>query len=107
MRVFEGKDFMKILFAAPENAWGGFLGLLRAEIPEHQCEATGGFKVDTLKGVVGLGGIGGQALIKLLKPFGARMIGIKRDDRETAKNELGLEWVGGLKIRQSPTHKNR
>ncbi len=42
---------MKILFAAPENAWGGFLGLLRAEIPEHQFAATGGFKVDDLKGV--------------------------------------------------------
>jgi hypothetical protein len=23
---------MKILFAAPENAWGGFLGLIRAEM---------------------------------------------------------------------------
>ncbi len=32
---------MKILFAASENAWGGFLGLLRTEILEHQCEATG------------------------------------------------------------------
>ncbi len=187
---------MKILFAAPENAWGGFLGLLRAEIPEHQCEATGGFKVDDLKGVdvliptmcritgdmlaqsdrlqliqqcgsglegvdieaarardimvanvptdisgnadsvaelgiyfmiglsrnvrqmatslseqrmgepqgkalggqtigiIGLGGIG-RALIKRLKPFGVRLVGIKREDRETAKNELGLEWVGG------------
>ena len=187
---------MKILFAAPENAWGGFIGLLRAEIPEHQCEATGGFKVDNLKGVdvliptmcrisddmlaqsdklqliqqcgsglegvdidaarkrnimvanvptdisgnadsvaelgiyfmiglsrnvhqlakslreqrmgepmgralsgqtigiVGLGGIG-RALIKRLKPFGVRLIGIKRYDPEKAKNELGLEWVGG------------
>jgi len=187
---------MKILFAAPENAWGGFLGLLRAEIPEHQCEATGGFKVDDLKGVdvliptmcritgdmlaqsdrlqliqqcgsglegvdieaarardimvanvptdisgnadsvaelgiyfmiglsrnvhqlakslseqrmgepqgkalggqtigiIGLGGIG-RALIKRLKPFEVRLVGIKRDDREAAKNELGLEWVGG------------
>lgn len=42
---------MKILFAAPENAWGGFLGLLRAEIPQYVCEATGGFTVDSLKGV--------------------------------------------------------
>ena len=42
---------MKILFAAPENAWGGFLGLLRAEIPQHVCEAIGGFTVDSLKGV--------------------------------------------------------
>ena len=187
---------MKILFAAPENAWGGFLGLLRAEIPEHQCEATGGFKVDSLKGVdvliptmcritddmlaqndrlrliqqcgaglegvdieaararniwvanvptdisgnadsvaelgiyfmiglsrnvrqmakslreqrmgeprgralsgqtigiIGLGGIG-RALIKRLKPFGARLIGIKRYDPEKAKKELNIEWVGG------------
>ncbi|MBU1161478.1 MAG: 2-hydroxyacid dehydrogenase [Proteobacteria bacterium] len=41
---------MKILFAAPENAWGGFLGLIRAEMPEHQFEAAGRFAVDTLKG---------------------------------------------------------
>jgi phosphoglycerate dehydrogenase-like enzyme len=41
---------MKVLFAAPENAWGGFLGLIRAEMPEHHFKATGGFAVDTLKG---------------------------------------------------------
>jgi len=41
---------MKILFAAPENAWGGFLGLIRAEMPKHHFEATGRFAVDTLKG---------------------------------------------------------
>jgi phosphoglycerate dehydrogenase-like enzyme len=41
---------MKILFAAPENAWGGFLGLIRAKTPEHRFEAAGGFAVDTLKG---------------------------------------------------------
>lgn len=187
---------MKILFAAPENAWGGFLGLLQAEIPEHQCQATGGFAVESLKGVdvliptmcrisdemlaqsdrlqliqqcgaglegvdikaaqarniwvanvptdisgnadsvaelgiyfmiglsrnvhqlakslsqqrmgepqgralsgqtigiIGLGGIG-KALVKRLKPFGARIIGIKRHNPEKAKNELDMEWVGG------------
>ncbi len=42
---------MKILFAAQENAWGGFLGMLQEEIPEHQCEATGGFHVPSLRGV--------------------------------------------------------
>ena len=42
---------MKILFAAQENAWGGFLSLIRAEMPEHHFEATGRFAVDTLKGV--------------------------------------------------------
>ena len=42
---------MKIVFAAPANAWGGFLGLIRAELPEHHFEATGRFGLDTLKGV--------------------------------------------------------
>jgi len=41
---------MKILFAAQENAWGGFLGLVRKELPEHYFEATGGFQIDSLKG---------------------------------------------------------
>jgi phosphoglycerate dehydrogenase-like enzyme len=41
---------MRILFAAPENAWGGFYGLIRKEMPEHRFEASGRFGVDTLKG---------------------------------------------------------
>jgi phosphoglycerate dehydrogenase-like enzyme len=41
---------MKILFAAPENAWGGFLHLIRSELPEHQFDATGGFSIDSLEG---------------------------------------------------------
>ncbi len=41
---------MKILFAAPEKAWGGFLALIRSELPEHHFEATGRFEINTLKG---------------------------------------------------------
>ncbi len=41
---------MKILFAAPENAWGGFLNLIRSDLPEHRFDATGGFSIDTLEG---------------------------------------------------------
>ena len=41
---------MNILFAASENAWGGFLGLIRYELPQHHFEATGRFEVDHLKG---------------------------------------------------------
>ena len=41
---------MKILFAAPENAWGGFLNMIRSAVPEHEFEATGGFHIDTLEG---------------------------------------------------------
>ncbi len=186
---------MKILFAAPENAWGGFLGMLRSEIPHHDFEATGKFGADSLAGahvliptmalitreiletrdrlrliqqcgsglesvdvaaakqmginvanvptdisgnadsvaelaiylmiglsrkvheaagrfkkglmgepqgmairgrtvgIVGLGGIG-RALAKRLKPFGARILGIKRRDPASAADALGLEWAG-------------
>jgi phosphoglycerate dehydrogenase-like enzyme len=187
---------MKILFAAPENAWGGFLHAIRAELPEHQFVASGRFAVDTLQGydvliptmcpitretlassdrlrlvqqcgaglegvdlaaagergiwvanvptdisgnadsvaeigiyfmiglardvrgmarslaerkmgeprgrslsgrtvgLVGLGGIG-RALATRLKAFQVRLIGIKRHDPAKAREELGLDWVGG------------
>lgn len=187
---------MKILFAAPENAWGGFLGLIQSELPQHDFVASGRFSVDSLEGfdvliptmcpvtreklktrdrlrliqqcgaglegvdleaahdlniwvanvptdisgnadsvaelgiymmiglsrnfrgmaqsltnrkmgepqgkvlsgrtvgLVGLGGIG-RALIKKLRAFDVRLIGIKRHNPEKAKEELGLEWVGG------------
>ncbi|BBO69615.1 hypothetical protein DSCA_35450 [Desulfosarcina alkanivorans] len=186
---------MNILFAAPENAWGGFLGMVRKQLPNHRFRATGGFAVDSLDGVevliptmspvtrevlagadrlkliqqcgsglegvdlaaaaekdifvanvptatsgnadsvaevgiylmiglhrdvramdrsmrekkmgqpqgralggktvgiVGLGGIG-QALVKRLKGFGVRIIGIKRQAPQAAETALGLDWVG-------------
>ena len=188
---------MKILFAAPENAWGGFLGLLRTELPEHHFEATGHFSVGTLKGfdvliptmslvsrelletgnqlrliqqcgaglemvdidaarrcdiqvanvptdisgnadsvaelgiymiiglsrdvremskslaeqkmgqpqgralkgktigLIGLGGIG-TALVKRLKVFDVHLIGIKRSNHKDARENLGMDWVGGI-----------
>ncbi len=187
---------MKILFAASENAWGGFLGLIRAELPQYHFEASGGFEVETLKGfdvliptmcsvtnalletsdrlkliqqcgsglegvdieaarkqnirvanvptdisgnadsvaelgiymmiglsrniqgmarslqnqkmgepqgkalsgqtvgLVGIGGIG-KALIRRLRAFDVRLIGIKRNNPSEAMKALDLEWVGG------------
>jgi phosphoglycerate dehydrogenase-like enzyme len=41
---------MRVLFAAPENAWGGFLHGIRAELPDFDFEASGRFDVDSLKG---------------------------------------------------------
>jgi len=41
---------MKICFAAPENAWGGALGLLRAALPEHEFVALGNFSLESLRG---------------------------------------------------------
>ena len=47
---FKGETPMKILFAAPENAWGGFLDMIRTRLPEHDFVATGRFDVDSLQG---------------------------------------------------------
>jgi phosphoglycerate dehydrogenase-like enzyme len=187
---------MNILFAASENAWGGFLGMIRSALPQHHFEATGGFEVNQIKGfdvliptmcpvteellekadrlrliqqcgsglegvdfqaaqkrniwvanvptnvsgnadsvaelgiymmiglsrdirgmakslrdrkmgepqgralsgqtvgLIGLGGIG-QALIRRLRAFDVRLIGLKRHNPQKATKELGLEWVGG------------
>lgn len=41
---------MKILFAAPKNAWGGIFYAIRSELPQHHLEATGCFAIDSLKG---------------------------------------------------------
>jgi phosphoglycerate dehydrogenase-like enzyme len=41
---------MKILFAAHENAWAGFLGLLKTELPQHEYEASGRFGFESLRG---------------------------------------------------------
>lgn len=186
---------MKILFAASEKTWGGFLSMLRSKLPEHEVDAAGGFHIDTLAGYdiliptmspvtadamdtadrlkliqqcgaglegvdipaaaernigvanvptdisgnadsvaelgiymmvglardframekslkspavgspfgralkgktvgfVGLGGIA-RALIERLRPFGMKMVGIKRRDPEAARLELDLEWTG-------------
>ena len=44
-------------------------------------------------GIIGLGGIG-KALIRRLKNFDVRIMGIRRRYRENSKKELDLEWVG-------------
>jgi phosphoglycerate dehydrogenase-like enzyme len=46
-------------------------------------------------GIIGVGGIG-QALALRLRPFGMRLIGIKRRPDQALTIRLGLEWMGGL-----------
>ncbi len=41
---------MRVLFAAPEDAWGGFLHQIRAELPDVDFEAAGGFETSSLAG---------------------------------------------------------
>jgi phosphoglycerate dehydrogenase-like enzyme len=41
---------MKILFAAHEHAWGGLLGMLRTDLPQHEFIASGRFGFESLRG---------------------------------------------------------
>jgi phosphoglycerate dehydrogenase-like enzyme len=41
---------MRVLFAAPEDAWSGFLERLRQTNPEHEFVAAGAFAIDSLRG---------------------------------------------------------
>jgi phosphoglycerate dehydrogenase-like enzyme len=83
---------MKILFAAPENAWGGFLELIRKELPQHQFEAAGEFKPGDLHGfdvlIPTMAPIDDDALksadqLKLIQQCGA---GLDKVDIKAAKN---------------------
>ncbi len=87
---------MKILFAAPENAWGGFFHKIRKELPEHDFKAAGRFGVDTLKGV--------QILIPTMTTITREMLAEADDLRLIQQCGVGLEGVdleaaGELNIR--------
>ncbi len=91
---------MKILFAAPENAWGGFFSMIRAELPRHDFEATGRFQVDSLKGYQVLIPtmtpitreiLEGADQLRLIQQCGAGLEGV---DLEAAR-ELGI-WVANV-----------
>jgi phosphoglycerate dehydrogenase-like enzyme len=49
---------------------------------------------DCAVGIVGLGAIG-QAIARLLRPFGCRLLGLKRQPAEDLRQALGLDWLGG------------
>ena len=42
---------MRILFAAPENSWGGVYHRIRKGLAQHEFEATDRFEIDSLKGI--------------------------------------------------------
>jgi phosphoglycerate dehydrogenase-like enzyme len=76
---------MKILFAAPENAWGGFLGMIRSKMPQHQFTASGRFDVDTLDGF--------DVLIPTMCPVSSTMLNQPHSLRLIQQCGSGLEGV--------------
>jgi phosphoglycerate dehydrogenase-like enzyme len=55
----------------------------------------GGALLGRTAGIIGLGGIG-QALAARLKPFGMRLLGLKRTPDPALAQRLGLDWMGGI-----------
>ena len=76
---------MKILFAAPENAWGGFLDKIRNELPEYNFTATGRFGLDTLRGV--------QILIPTMSSITRELLAEADELRLIQQCGVGLEGV--------------
>jgi len=71
-----------------------FRGMARSHRDRKVGEPLGRALKGKTVGIVGLGGIG-RALVQRLRPFGVRLMGIKRNDPEKAGEELGLPWAGG------------
>ncbi len=76
---------MRILFAAPENAWGGFFGLIQKECPRHEFTASGRFGFDSLKGfdiliptmsVVSREHLAGSDRLRLVQQCGSGLEGV-------------------------------
>lgn len=76
---------MKILYAAPEKAWGGFLELIRVEHPQHHFEVSGRFGVDSLKG--------DDVLIPTMYPVTEAMLAGRDGLRLVQQCGSGLEGV--------------
>jgi phosphoglycerate dehydrogenase-like enzyme len=86
---------MKILFAAHENAWGGFFGLIKTELPQHTFQASGRFDFESLKGfdiliptmsIVGREQLAKADRLRLIQQCGAGLEGV---DHQAAR-ELNM-----------------
>ena len=71
-----------------------FQGMARSLAERRMGEPRGMALAGRTVGIVGLGGIG-RALIRRLRAFDVRLIGLKQSDPDSAREDLGLEWVGG------------
>jgi phosphoglycerate dehydrogenase-like enzyme len=76
---------MKILFAAHEQAWGGFLGSIKAELPEHDWQVSGRFGFDSLEGI--------EILIPTMSSVGREHLGKADRLRLIQQCGAGLESV--------------
>lgn len=76
---------MNILFAASENAWGGFFHLLQSMVPHHEFSATGRFQIDQLQGI--------DVLIPTMSPLTEAIIETADQLKLIQQCGAGLEMV--------------
>lgn len=102
-------EIMNILFAAPENAWGGFLELVRKKLPSHHFTATGEFAIQSLAGIDVLiptmCPITRETLLdanrlKLIQQCGSGLEGV--DIAAATKKGIGMPWNGRFQAAPSP-----
>jgi phosphoglycerate dehydrogenase-like enzyme len=87
---------MKILFAAHENAWGGFFGLIKNELPQHSFEASGRFGFEVLiptMSIVGREHLAEADRLRLIQQCGAGLEGV---DHQAA-------WDLNIRVANVPT----
>jgi phosphoglycerate dehydrogenase-like enzyme len=93
---------MKILFAAHENAWGGFLYAVKKNLPQHEFVASGRFGFDSLAGfdvlIPTMSTVGRKELetadrLRLIQQCGAGLEGV----------DMRAATVRGIKVANVPT----
>ena len=75
---------MKVLFAAPEAAWGGILQRFREALPQVEFVATGSYQIDSLSGY--------DALIPTMSKVGAELL--QTSDRLKLIQQMGAGLEG-------------
>lgn len=93
---------MKVLFNAPENAWGGVLHLIKEKLPEHEYVANGSFDIETLAGydvlIPTMGRITPELIgtadrLKLIQQCGAGLEGV----------DISAATAKGIQVANVPT----
>lgn len=93
---------MRILYAAHEASWGGFLGFIREALPEYEFTPTGAFGIESLEGFdvliptmcrVTREILEGADRLRLIQQCGAGLEGV----------DIAAAWERGIQVANVPT----
>lgn len=84
-----------------EGAVALVLALAKRIVPRHlefnmgRVEVRGVLLKGKTAGILGMGAIGTE-VAKLLKALGMRVVGLRREKDDRVRDELGIDWLGGV-----------